>query len=92
MDLGFFQRREARFAGRSAARLDYGVLVAMLDAMQAASPSARALRSVACQAGAVAGANPLVEILLGGPLWREAIAAQCGCFNPAQAHRRGKAA
>jgi hypothetical protein len=92
MDLGFFQRRKASFAGRSAARLDYRVLVATLDAMQAASLSARALEAVACQPDAVAGANPLVEILLGGPQWREAIAAQCGSFNPAQAQRSGKTA
>jgi hypothetical protein len=92
MDLGFFQRRNAGFAGRSAARLDYGVLVAMLDAMQAASPSARALRSSACQPDASARENPLVEILLGGPQWREAVAARCGCFNPAQAQRSGKRA
>jgi hypothetical protein len=92
MDLGFFQRREASFAGRSAARLDYGVLVATLDAMQASSASARALRSVTCEADAAAGANPLVEILLGRAGWREAIAAQCGSFNPAQAQRSGKTA
>jgi hypothetical protein len=92
MDLGFFQRRQARFAGRTAARLDYRVLVASLDAMQAASPSARALRSISCEAKPASGANPLVEILLGGPNWREAIAAQCGCFNPAWAQRPGKTA
>ena len=92
MDLGFFQRRQASFAGRTAAGLDYGVLVASLDAMQAASPSARALRSLACEPGAVPGTNPLVEIVLGGPKWREAIAAQCGCFNPAQVQRSDKRA
>jgi hypothetical protein len=92
MDLSFFQRRQASFAGRTAARLDYGVLVASLDAMQAASPSARALRGVTCEPGAASGANPLVEILLVGPRWREAIAAQCGSFNPAQALRFGKTA
>ena len=89
MDLSFFQRRQASFAGRSAARLDYGVLVASLDAMQAASAAARALRNVACEPGALPGTNPLVEIVLGGAQWREAITAQCGCFNPAQAQRPG---
>jgi hypothetical protein len=92
MDLSFFQRRQASFASRSAARLDYGVLVASLDAMQAASPSARALRSFGCEAGAAPGANPLVEIILGGPRWREAIPAQSGSFNPAYAVRGGKTA
>lgn len=90
MDLGFFQRRQARLAGRSAARLDYGVLVATLDAMQAASPSARALRGFGCAPGASAGADPLVELLLGGPGWREAIAAQCGSFSPPHAQAAGK--
>ena len=92
MDLTFFQRRQASFAGRSAARLDYGVLVASLQAMQAATSAARALRSFGCSPGEVEGANPLVEILLGGPKWREAVAAQCGSFNPACAQRAGKAA
>jgi hypothetical protein len=92
MDESFFQRRQAMFARPSAARLDYGVLVASLDAMQAASPSARALRSFGCEAGAALGTDPLVEILLGGTHWRDAIAAQCGCFNPAYAQHPGKAA
>jgi hypothetical protein len=92
MDLGFFRRRQASFANRSTAGLDYGVLVASLDAMQAASATARMLRSRPCEAGAAPGTNPLVEILLGGANWREAIAAQCGCFNPAQAQRSGKTA
>jgi hypothetical protein len=31
--------------------------------------------------------DPLVELLLGGPLWRRAVAVQMGCFNPAYARQ-----
>jgi anti-sigma factor RsiW len=92
MDLSFFQRRQASFAGRSAARLDYRMLVTSLATMQAAGKSAQALRSFGCAAGVAPGPEPLVELLLGGPRWREAIAAQCGCFHPSFAQRPGKAA
>lgn len=87
MDLSYFRRTQTRFASRSAAHLDYGVLVATLDAIQATSAAARALRSLRSEASMVAAPNPLVEILLGGPCWREAIEAQGGAFNRVQARR-----
>ena len=91
MDLGFFRSRD-RFVGRHAARLDYGVLVASLEAMQSASPAARAEVSAAAL-GSEPGPSqdPLVELVLGGAGWREAIAAQGGCFNLPQARNRGNA-
>jgi hypothetical protein len=45
MDLSFFRRAERVFARRSAAPLDYRVLVATLEALQSASPAARSIRS-----------------------------------------------
>ena len=42
MDLNFFRRAEQRFASRTAAPLDFGLLVAMLQTRQAASAAARA--------------------------------------------------
>ena len=92
MDLGFFRQRERRLAGRAQARLDYGVLVATLEAMQSGSAAARAeVRAVANGHSPACGQDPLVELVLGGAGWRDAIVAQGGCFNARQAKKRGKA-
>ncbi len=87
MDLSFFRRAQSGFASRSAARLDYGVLVATLEAMQSASAAARAVRGFGGQGAAAPRQDALVELLLGGGGWREALNAQGGCFNAAQAAR-----
>ena len=85
MDLNFFRRAEQRFASRTAAPIEFGLLVAMLQTRQAASAAARAQ---ARWTDAPRLSDPLVQLLLGGPLWRRAIAAQGGCFNPAYAVKR----
>ena len=90
MDLSFFRRAETRFASRSAARLDYGVLVATLEAMQSASAASRALRGLRTEGTAAPRHDSLVELLLGGSGWREAIGSQQGSFNPAWAQRFGR--
>jgi hypothetical protein len=77
MDLSFFRRAEQRFASRDPARLDFGMLVATLRSQRDAMPAA----PVAVAAPAERFADPIAEILLGGPAWREAVAAQGGCFN-----------
>lgn len=87
MDLSFFRRAQTRFASRSAARLDYRVLVATLEAIQSSSAAARAVRGLGVQGQAVPHRNGLVELVLGGPGWREAVAAQRGSFNPDWAQR-----
>ena len=92
MDLAFFRRAETRFAGRSAASLDYGVLIASLDALQSTSAAARALRGSAREGAGQVGCDPVIELILGGPSWREAIEAQAGSFHRGQASRGGKAA
>jgi hypothetical protein len=84
MDLNFFRRAEQRFAGRTAAPLDFGLLAAMLQTRQAASAAARAQVQ---WSEAPRLEDPLVELLLGGPLWRRAVAAQAGRFNPAFAQQ-----
>jgi hypothetical protein len=84
MDLSFFRRAEQRFASRTAARLDHGVLLAMLQTRQAASP---AVRAQALWLSRPTFEYPLVELLLGGPHWHRALAAQRGCFNPAYARQ-----
>lgn len=85
MDLSFFRRAEQRFAGRLDVALDYGLLVAMLRAHQLSTPAACAEAR-----GAVAPRIecPLAELLLGGDGWRQAVAAQQGCFNPAYARQQ----
>ena len=85
MDLSFFRRAEQRFASRSPARLDFGMLVATLRTQRDLAPAASA-RSTA-SAAATACSDPIAEILLAGPGWREAVAAQRGCFNPAFARQ-----
>jgi hypothetical protein len=84
MDLGFFRRAEGLLAVRSAARLDFGVLVATLNLQQAASPAARAQaigEALPCPE------DPLAELLSGGPAWRQAAAVLRGSFNPALARK-----
>jgi hypothetical protein len=85
MDLGFLRRAEARFASRAAAHPDFGMLVAALASVQGASPAARAMGRAA---RLPAVAEPLVELLCAGPLWREAKAAQRGAFCPVLARQR----
>jgi hypothetical protein len=77
MDLGFFRRANSVQAAPSAAGLDYELLVAGLRALQATSVTARAQARNALGNGQTA----LVELLLGGPGWREAIGQQRGSFN-----------
>jgi hypothetical protein len=79
MDLGFLRRAEQRFASRDCAQPDFGMLRVMLDAQASASPAAQAL---AHWDGGRSFVHPLAEILLAGPCWRQAAAAQGGCFSP----------
>jgi len=90
MDLAFFRRAQKKFDSRAAAQLDYRVLVAMLEAMQSATASARAARQLRAEGRSAPCRSSLVELVLGGPSWREAIAAQRGSFSPDWAHRFGR--
>jgi hypothetical protein len=86
MDLSFLQRAEARFASRAAAHPDFGMLLAALATQQAGSSAALA----SARRGAVASmADPIVELLVAGPRWREARAAQRGVFHAGLARQRG---
>jgi hypothetical protein len=75
MDLSFFRRAEQRFASRTPASLDFGMLVATLRSQREVQPAPPARAAAPCFA------DPIAEILLAGPAWREAVAAQGGCFN-----------
>jgi hypothetical protein len=83
-----FQLRARRLLGkREPAPLDFSLLTATLTAQAAASEAARAqARAGAC--AAPAPADPLGEIVLGGPERTEAASAQRGCFNRAEVRRR----
>jgi hypothetical protein len=85
MDLSFFRRAEQRFASRTPARLDFGMLVATLRLQREATPAGSG--GAMASKPIVSLADPLAEILLAGPAWREAVAAQRGCFNPAFARQ-----
>jgi hypothetical protein len=87
MDLSFFRRAEQRFASRAPASLDFGMLVATLRTQREAGPAATA--RAAASAPAAACPDPIAEILLAGPAWREAVTVQRGCFNPAFARYGG---
>ena len=84
MDLSFFRRAEQRFASRTPASLDYGMLLATLRSQRDGARAAEA-RAAAPAAGF---ADPIAEILLAGPGWRDAVTAQRGCFNLAYARQR----
>jgi hypothetical protein len=91
MDLGFFRRGLANASDISSPGLDFGVLTAALQAYQAASVTARVQARGASACGKPNGAqDALVEILLGGPRWREAVTEQGGSFNAAFARARGR--
>jgi hypothetical protein len=85
MDLSFFRRAEQRFASRAPARLDFGMLVATLRTQRESGPAASVHSAASAPAASIA--DPIAEILLAGPGWREAVAAQRGCFNPAFARQ-----
>ena len=85
MDLSFVRSAQMRFARGAAACLDYRVLVATLAAAQSTTAAARAVRGTWTTGEAPPQQHVLVELLLGGPHWRDAVIAQRGCFNPAQA-------
>jgi hypothetical protein len=80
MDLSFFRRAEQRFASRAPAGLDFEILVATLRAQRDSTPTAAARATASIPSASCP--DPIAEILLAGPGWREAVAAQGGCFNP----------
>ena len=84
MDLSFFRRAEQRFASRTAAHPDFGMLSAMLRAQGQASAAARA-QALAARPAPVP--DPIAEILVAGPGWQAAVAALGGSFNPAFARK-----
>jgi hypothetical protein len=86
MDLAFLLRAERMLAYRQPARLDHSMLCAALAAQRAADSAG----SVQGPVGRTSSPkdDPLTELLLAGPGWREALVDQGGCFSRAEAGRR----
>jgi hypothetical protein len=85
MDLGGFRHSGPGSSDRTPATLDFDVLQAALQAFQSASATAKAQAEPA-KDGRCAH-DPLVELLTGGPNWREAVDEQGGSFNRSYARR-----
>ena len=88
MDMAFLRRAERILEEREPARLDHALLVAALAAQQRASVSTNNRERVVVIRTGQIDDDPLIELLLGGPRWREASARQRGCFSRAEAGRR----
>lgn len=90
MDEAFFLRAR-RMLGQAARQpLAHAMLVASVCARQAATPTAQ-LACVARTAAATSAAGATAVLLGGQDGWRQARAAQAGCFNRAVAARRRNA-
>ncbi len=88
MDMAFLRRAERMLAYRHAARLDHSILIATLAAQQSTIVAARVQVHASAGAARRCEDDPLIELLLAGPGWRQALRAQRGCFSRAEAGRR----
>ena len=83
--MAFQRRAERMLAARHVARLDHAMLVATLTAHR--PPPPERARPAPAEPVGQAVEDPLVELVLAGPDWRRALAAQRGCFSRAEAGR-----
>jgi hypothetical protein len=90
MDLAFLMRAERMLERQPAAAIEHQLLVASLSAHQAASATARAAERRRCGGDRRRSGDALVELLAGGPAWREARRAQRGSFCPGGPAGAGK--
>ena len=88
MDMAFIRQAERMFAQERPARLDHALLLAALAAQRRARAEPRIEVCVLPVDPAQAREDALVELVLGGPRWRQALSAQRGCFSRAEAGRR----
>jgi hypothetical protein len=84
MDMAFLRRAGHLLDESRPAPLDHMVLLATL----AAQRGIRAAAAPTPPAASAAEGDVLAEILLAGPGWRRAVAAQRGSFSRAEAGRR----
>ena len=88
MDMNFLHRAQHMLAQGEPVRIDHSILVATLAAQRQAQVTVRARARIELAASAARPDEPLVELLLAGPAWRQALSAQRGCFSRAEAGRR----
>ena len=88
MDMAFISRAERLLAEERPARLDHSILVATLAASRCAQAQESIRVRIAAAPAAGGSEDDLVELLLCGPRWRQALSAQQGCFSRAVAGRR----
>ena len=88
MDMAFLRRAERILEEREPLRLDHELLLAALSAQHQAIAAGRPQPVGRPAPAAGTEDDPLVELLLAGPRWREAASRQRGCFSRAEAGRR----
>jgi len=88
MDMAFLRRAERVLTQDQPARIDHSILIAALAAQGEGRGASRRRFDLAAASGEGGGEEPMVELLLGGPGWRQALWAQRGCFSRAEAGRR----
>ena len=86
MDMTFMRRSERMLAQDRPVRLDHALLLAALAAQRSAESPARVRLRI--ERREVRNEEALVELVLAGPRWREAVSTQRGCFSRAEAGRR----
>ena len=88
MDMAFLRRAERILEEREPLPLDYQLLVAALAAQQTVTVAGKARVEAGEAPVGRRDDDPLIELLLAGPRWREAALRQRGCFSRAEAGRR----
>ena len=88
MDMAFLRRAERILEEREPLRLEYSLLLAALSAQHQAITAGRPRSTARPPRAAGTEDEPLIELLLAGPRWREAATRQRGCFSRAEAGRR----
>ena len=89
MDMAFLRRAERILEERDESlRLDHQLLVAALAAQQQTAIVTARSRLMVAEVRRPSDEDPLIELLLAGPRWREAATRQRGCFSRAEAGRR----
>lgn len=86
MDMTFMRRSERMLAQDRPARLDHALLLAALAAQRSVEPPGQVRLRIELRE--VRDEEALVELVLAGPRWREAVSEQRGCFSRAEAGRR----
>ncbi len=85
MDMGFFRRNERRLQGCAEVPLAYEALINAIGEAQSATAAAQAETRCKSAAPDFGTTEPLVEIILGTSVWKEAVPAQRGSFNRGRA-------